>query len=135
MIISGAGESHHPVLMVLMLLASVGTFLSVGLKLPYFAWFGKDSGLKPKEPPENMLWAMGITSFLCLLIGVYPKVLYDLLPFKEAAAEFHPYNLPHLSETIQILLFTGLGFFLLLKRLTSRKPKSIWILTGLTGKC
>ncbi|MGC1403314.1 MAG: Na(+)/H(+) antiporter subunit D [Thermodesulfobacteriota bacterium] len=118
MIISGAGESHHPVLMVLMLLASVGTFLSVGLKLPYFAWFGKDSGLKPKEPPANMLWAMGITSFLCLLIGVYPKVLYDLLPFKEAAAEFHPYNMPHLSETIQILLFTGLGFFLLLKRLT-----------------
>ena len=117
MIIAGAGESHHPVLMVLMLLASVGTFLSVGLKLPYFAWFGKDCGLKPKEPPKNMLWAMGITSFLCLLIGVYPKVLYDLLPFKEAAAEFHPYNMPHLSETIQILLFTGLGFFLLLKRL------------------
>lgn len=118
MIIAGAGESHHPVLMVLMLLASVGTFLSVGLKLPYFAFFGKDSGLQPKEPPKNMLWAMGITSFLCFLIGVYPKVLYDLLPFKEAAAEFHPYNLAHLSETNQILLFTGLGFFLLLKRLT-----------------
>jgi len=118
MIVAGAGEAHHPVLMVLLLLASVGTFLSVGLKLPYFAWFGKDSGLKPKEPPSNMLWAMGITSFLCLLIGVYPKVLYDLLPFKEAAAEYHPYALPHLSETIQLLLFTGLGFFLLLKRLT-----------------
>ncbi len=117
MIISGAGESHHPVLMVLMLLASVGTFLSVGLKLPYFAFFGKDSGLRPKEPPKNMLWAMGITSFLCFLIGVYPKVLYDLLPFKEAAAEFHPYNLPHLSETLQLMMFTGLGFFLLLKRL------------------
>ena len=117
MVVAGAGEAHHPVLMVLMLLASVGTFLSVGLKLPYFAWFGKDCGLKPKEPPKNMLWAMGITSFLCFLIGVYPKVLYDLLPFKEAAAEFHPYAMPHLSETIQILLFTGLGFFLLLKRL------------------
>ena len=117
MIIAGAGESHHPVLMVLMLLASVGTFLSVGLKLPYFAFFGKDSGLQPKEPPKNMLWAMGITSFLCFLIGVYPKVLYDLLPFKEAAAEFHPYNLPHLSETLQLMMFTGLGFFLLLKRL------------------
>jgi multicomponent Na+:H+ antiporter subunit D len=117
MVVAGAGEAHHPVLMVLMLLASVGTFLSVGLKLPYFAWFGKDCGLKPKEPPKNMLLAMGITSFLCLLIGVYPKALYDLLPFKEAAAEFHPYTMPHLSETIQILLFTGLGFFLLLKRL------------------
>ncbi len=122
MVVAGAGEAHHPVLMVLMLLAAVGTFLSVGLKLPYFAWFGKDSGLKPKEPPANMLWAMGLTAFLCFFIGVYPKALYDLLPFKEAAAEFHPYNLPHLSETMQILLFTGLGFFLLLKRLTP-EPK------------
>lgn len=122
MIVAGAGAAHHPVLMVLLLLASVGTFLSVGLKLPYFAWFGKDSGLQPKEPPSNMLWAMGITSFLCFLIGVYPKVLYDLLPFKEVAAEFHPYAAPHLSETVQLLLFTGLGFFLLLKRLTP-EPK------------
>ncbi len=110
MVVAGAGEAHHPVLMVLMLLASVGTFLSVGLKLPYFAWFGKDSGLQPKEPPKNMLWAMGITSFLCFLIGVYPKVLYDLLPYREEAMKFHPYALPHLSETVQILLFTGLGF-------------------------
>lgn len=117
MIVAGAGEAHHPVLMVLLLLASVGTFLSVGLKLPYFAWFGKDCGLKPKEPPANMLWAMGLTSFLCFLIGVYPKVLYDLLPFKEAAAGYHPYSAPHLSETVQLLLFTGLGFFLLLKKL------------------
>ena len=41
-----------------------------------------------------MLWAMGLTAFLCFFIGVYPKALYDLLPFKEAAAEYHPYNLP-----------------------------------------
>ncbi|MFH2047607.1 MAG: Na(+)/H(+) antiporter subunit D [Pseudomonadota bacterium] len=117
MVIAGAAEGGHQYLMLLMLLAAVGTFLSVGLKLPYFAFFGKDCGLKPKEPPKNMLWAMGIAAFLCFIIGVYPKALYDLLPFKEAALEFHPYNMAHMSETLQILLFTGLGFFLLLKRL------------------
>jgi multicomponent Na+:H+ antiporter subunit D len=117
MVIAGAEEAHHPILMMMMLLASVGTFLSVGLKLPYFAFFGKDSGLRPKEPPANMLWAMGLTAFLCFFIGVYPKALYDLLPFKEAAMEYHPYNMPHLSETLQLMMFTGLGFFLLLKRL------------------
>jgi multicomponent Na+:H+ antiporter subunit D len=115
LIVAGAGEAHHPLLMVLMLLASVGTFLSVGLKLPYFAWFGKDSGLQPKEPPKNMLWAMGLTSFLCFFIGVYPQVLYELLPFP---VTYHPYSAAHFSETVQILLFTGLGFFLLLKKLT-----------------
>jgi multicomponent Na+:H+ antiporter subunit D len=119
MVVAGAGEAHHPVLMVLMLLASVGTFLSVGLKLPYFAWFGKDSGLRPKEVPWNMLLSMGLTAFLCFFIGVYPKALYDLLPFP---VEYQPYGAYHLSETVQILLFTGLGFFLLVKKLAP-EPK------------
>ncbi|MFH1488959.1 MAG: Na+/H+ antiporter subunit D, partial [Pseudomonadota bacterium] len=68
-----------------------------------------------KEPPANMLWAMGITSLLCLIIGVYPDVLYILLPF---ASEYRPYNLHHLSEALQILSFTGLVFFLLLAKLS-----------------
>jgi multicomponent Na+:H+ antiporter subunit D len=80
----------------------------------YFAFFGKDSGLKPKEPPKNMLWAMGLTSALCFLIGVYPRALYVLLPFP---VEYHPYNLHHLSEMLQLLSFTGLVFFLLVKKL------------------
>jgi multicomponent Na+:H+ antiporter subunit D len=136
MIVAGAGEAHHPLLMVLLLLASVGTFLSVGLKLPYFAWFGKDCGLKPKEPPANMLWAMGLTSFLCFFIGIYPKALYDLLPFQEAAAEYHPYSAAHLSETVQLLLFTGLGFFLLLKRLQPEAKINLdfdWFYRKFTG--
>lgn len=119
MIVSGAGEAHHVILMLLMLLASVGTFLSVGLKLPYFAWFGKDCGLRPSEPPKNMLWAMGLTSLLCFIIGIYPKALYDLLPFP---VEYHPFTGYHFSETVQILLLTGLGFFLLVKKLAP-EPK------------
>jgi multicomponent Na+:H+ antiporter subunit D len=96
-------------------LAGIGTFLSVGLKVTYFAFFGKGEPVKAKEPPANMLWAMGITSLLCFIIGVYPDVLYVLLPF---ATEYRPYNLPHLSEALQILSFTGLVFFLLLSKLS-----------------
>ncbi len=95
-------------------LAGIGTFLSVGLKVTYFAFFGKEAPIKAKEPPKNMLWAMGLTSFLCFAIGVYPKALYNLLPFP---VEYHPYTLPHLSEMLQILSFTGLVFFLLVKKL------------------
>ena len=40
-----------------------------------------------------------------------------MLPFPDAAAQYHPYNAAHISETLQILLFTALGFFLLLKKL------------------
>ncbi|MDF1555031.1 MAG: Na(+)/H(+) antiporter subunit D [Deferrisomatales bacterium] len=115
MIIAGAGGSHHLVLMIMLLLASVGTFLSVGIKLPYFLFFGKDSGVPAKEPPQNMLWAMGIAAFFCFFLGVYPEYLYKMLPFE---ATYHPYSAYHFSETIQILGFTGLGFYLLRKKLT-----------------
>jgi multicomponent Na+:H+ antiporter subunit D len=40
-----------------------------------------------------------------------------MLPYPDVAAEYHPYTAYHIFETLQILLFTGLGFFLLLKKL------------------
>ena len=68
-----------------------------------------------KEPPLNMLWAMGLTSLLCFIIGVFPQTLYVLLPFP---VDYHPYNAAHLSEMMQILAFTGLVFLLMVKKLT-----------------
>jgi len=116
MIVAAAHEEGHLWLVNFMNLAGIGTFLSVGLKVTYFAFFGKeDAPIKVKEPPKNMLWAMGITSALCFIIGVYPKLLYDLLPFP---VEYHPYTGLHISEMLQILFFTGLIFFLLVKKLT-----------------
>jgi multicomponent Na+:H+ antiporter subunit D len=115
MIVASAHEEGRLWLMSLMNLAGVGTFLSVGLKVTYFAFFGKESTIKPKEPPKNMLWSMGLTSALCFFIGVYPGALYVLLPFP---VEYHPYSLHHLSEVLQILSFTGLIFFLLVRKLS-----------------
>jgi multicomponent Na+:H+ antiporter subunit D len=112
-----------------LLLASAGTFLHTGLKVPYFIWFGKN---RPKqevwdraaEPPVNMNVAMALTSFLCIFIGCYPSWLYHMLPYPEEAFKYLPqvYSGYHISETLQILLFTGLGFFLLLKKLVP-EPK------------
>jgi len=114
MIIAAAGESHRIGLLLMMTLAAVGTFLSVGIKLPYFIWFGKDSGVRAKDAPWNMNLAMGIAAFLCFFIGIYPDYLYKMLPFP---VHYHPYTAYHLSETMQILGFTGLGFYLMVKTL------------------
>jgi len=97
------------------MIASIGTFLSVGLKLPYYIWFNKDSGIKPKEAPLNMKLAMGIAAFICYFLGVYPKFLFDMLPYP---VHWEPYTISHFAEVMQLLLFTGLGFLLLLKKLT-----------------
>jgi multicomponent Na+:H+ antiporter subunit D len=111
----------------LLLLASAGTFLHTGLKVPYFIWFGKNQPKKAvwdraAEPPGNMMAAMLVASFLCIFIGCYTPYLYKMLPFPEVAREYHPYTSYHISETLQILLFTGLGFFLLIRKL---KPEAL----------
>jgi multicomponent Na+:H+ antiporter subunit D len=116
MIVAGAGGAGHLVIMLMLLLASVGTFLSVGIKLPYFIWFGEDKGVPAKDPPGNMVLGMGLAAFFCLFLGVYPHYLYRLLPFTDT--HYDPFTAYHFSETVQLLGFTGLGFYVLRKKLT-----------------
>jgi multicomponent Na+:H+ antiporter subunit D len=114
MVVSAAGESHRAAIFLLLTLASSGTFLHTGLKLPYYMFFGKDRGLRAHEPPRNMLVAMGGAAAACVLIGVLPAVLYSRLPY---SVEYIPYTARHVTSTLGLLGFTALGFFLLLKQL------------------
>jgi multicomponent Na+:H+ antiporter subunit D len=112
MIISAAGEDHRIFIMLMLLLASVGTFLSVGIKLPYFIWFNKT---KPavknvREAPSPMIGGMSIAAFFCIMMGFYPDYLYNMLPYEVL---YEPYTMYHLSETLQLIGFTGLGFYLM----------------------
>ncbi len=94
-----------------MMAASAGVFLHAGIKFPWFVFFQKDSGLRPKDPPWNMKAAMILFSFLCIAIGVYPAPLYALLPYP---VDFVPYTYGHVMESLQLLLFSGLAFFVTL---------------------
>jgi len=115
MIVAAAGEHHQVIIMLMLLAASVGTFLSVGIKLPYFIWYGgKESEFEAAESPWNMQLAMAMAAFLCICIGCYPQYLYRMLPYPVA---YHPYTGYHISETLQIFAFTGLGFYLLVEKL------------------
>jgi multicomponent Na+:H+ antiporter subunit D len=120
MIITAAGNNHQLFIMSMLLLAAVGTFLSVGIKLPYYVFFGpRDSGLTPNEAPWNMQVAMGMAAFMCIFLGIYPDYLYDMLPY---AVQYHPYTSYHLTETFHLLGFTGLGFYIMVKYL---KPHDV----------
>jgi multicomponent Na+:H+ antiporter subunit D len=119
MIVAAGFEEHRTTAAFLLLLASAGTFLHTGLKVPYFIWFGKnncsvETWQRAEDPPWNMRLAMAITAGLCIWIGCYTPYLYKLLPY---AVDYQPYTAYHVSETLQILLFTAVGFFLFLKPL------------------
>ena len=123
MVVSAAGEEHLTVIFLMLTLASAGTFLHTGLKLPYYMFFGKDSGLRAKEPPVNMLVAMGLAAAACILIGVFPGLL--LYPYLPNAVDYVPYTLAHVTSTFGMLAFTALGFFLLLSQLDPERTVSL----------
>jgi multicomponent Na+:H+ antiporter subunit D len=113
-----AAELNHATIVVLLLnLASVGTFLSIGLKVPYFTWFGPERSVKTRPVPWNMYAAMILAGAINLAIGVYPQLLYQAMPFPVA---YQPYSTTHLLETLQLLVFTGIAFWLVVDKIHSK---------------
>ncbi|GAB6061096.1 Na(+)/H(+) antiporter subunit D [Desulfonatronum parangueonense] len=118
-IITSAGESYYYVAKFLLILASVGTFLSVGIKLPYYTWYHEEKvhhkELKPV--PTGMMAAMAATSLLCIVYGIFPGLLYQELPYDMI---FKPFTFPLLVESTQILIFTFLGFWYVRHKMTPK---------------
>ena len=100
-------EEGHPVVWLALLFASAGVFHHAGIKIPFFAFFAHDSGIRTREAPINMLIAMGIAAVLCIGIGVWPWMLYDLLPFK---VDYTPFDGSHILAQIQLLVFSAAAF-------------------------
>ena len=111
MVMDAAAGGHMTGIWFLLLFASAGVFHHAGIKIPFFAFFGHDSGMRPKEAPLNMLLAMGIAAFLCIFIGSFPGPLYSLLPYP---VDYVPYTMPHVVGQTQLLFFSALAFSLLL---------------------
>jgi multicomponent Na+:H+ antiporter subunit D len=91
--------------------ASAGVFLHAGIKFPWFVFFQKDSGLRPDDPPLNMQMGMIFFAVICILLGVFPNVLYFMLPYE---VNYVPYTAAHVVTQLQLLLFSGLAFFVML---------------------
>ncbi|MEM1396396.1 MAG: Na(+)/H(+) antiporter subunit D [Pseudomonadota bacterium] len=110
LIIDAAGENHLFWIWLVLLFASAGVLEHAGIKIPFFTFFAHDSGKRPEEAPLHMLVAMGIAAFLCLFFGLFPGVLYALMPDPEALAEYHPYSAYHVVEQLQLLIWATIAF-------------------------
>ncbi|MGA1456906.1 MAG: Na(+)/H(+) antiporter subunit D [Gammaproteobacteria bacterium] len=110
---SAVVEGYYVWTFVGLLIASAGVMEHSGIKIPYFAFFGQDSGIRCKEAPLHMCLAMGATAVLCITIGWLPGPLYALLPYPTA---YEPYaDLGHSITQLQLLLFAALAFAVLVR--------------------
>lgn len=112
LIISSADKDGYAVVWLVLLFASAGVFYHSGIKIPYFTFFAHDSGIRCREAPWNMLLAMGITALFCIVIGIFPQPLYEILPY---GVGFMPYTTDHVVFQLQLLLFSVLAFAILLR--------------------
>ncbi|HEX7720025.1 MAG TPA: Na(+)/H(+) antiporter subunit D [Woeseiaceae bacterium] len=112
LIMSATAENGYLWVWFMLLFASAGVVEHAGIKVPFFAFFGHDSGRRVPEAPLSMLIAMGATAFLCVAIGIWPSALYAILPF---ASDYAPYTTAHVVTQMQLLLLAILGVAVLMR--------------------
>jgi multicomponent Na+:H+ antiporter subunit D len=112
MIMASVAQEGYLGVWLVLLFASAGVFHHAGIKIPYFAFFAHDSGIRCKEAPANMLVAMAIAAALCIGIGCFPSLLYALLP---RAVDYVPYTASHVLSQTQLLVFSAIAFAVLMR--------------------
>ena len=110
MVLTAAAEEGYWLIWLVLLFASAGVLDHSGIKIPFFTFFAHDSGKRCNEAPLNMLLAMGMAASLCIIIGIFPSLLYSLLPYE---VNFAPYTASHVITQLQLLLFSALAFVIL----------------------
>jgi multicomponent Na+:H+ antiporter subunit D len=107
LILDETAAGGYTIAFLMLLFASAGVFHHSGIKIPFFAFFAHDSGIRVKEAPRNMLIAMGAMAAMCIGIGLFPDLLYRVLPYP---VDYHPYTATHVITQYQILLYSALAF-------------------------
>ncbi len=110
LIMSALGKEGLVFVYFMLLFASAGVLHHSGIKIPFFAFFAHESGIKTKEAPLNMIIAMIIASALCILIGVFPSYFYEILPYQ---IQYQPYDFSHVVGQLQLLTFAAFAFICL----------------------
>ena len=110
LIMSALGEEGLVFVYFMLLFASAGVLHHSGIKIPFFAFFAHESKVKTKEAPINMIIAMVIASVLCIAIGIFPSVFYQILPYEMS---YQPYDFSHVVGQLQLLMFATFAFICL----------------------
>ena len=121
LIMNAMAEGGYHAAEILLMVASVGTLLSIALKVNYFVFFGKADGgterntvLEVKPVPLNMKIAMVMGTAGCVIIGVMPDLLYGLTPF---GSDGHPFTVDHVTQYIELFSAATLAFVMYIRHM------------------
>ncbi|MCY3963539.1 MAG: Na(+)/H(+) antiporter subunit D [Acidobacteria bacterium] len=121
LIMSAAVYKEYFWLWLVLLFASAGVFHHAGIKIPFFAFFHHDSGIRCKEAPRSMLVAMVLAAAASMAIGLLPLAemwfglanpFYELLPYQ---VHYEAYTTTHVITQSQLLFFSALAFATLMR--------------------
>ena len=106
------GGTEYALAYLVLLFASAGVLEHSGIKIPYFTFFAHPTTRKIGKTPKGMTIAMGIAAIMCIGIGVFPSLLYQILPYAKVK---NPYDLSHVTGQLQLLLLAGMAFVVLIR--------------------
>jgi len=119
LIMNAAAETAHWAEMLLMI-ASIGTLMSVTLKVNYFVFWGNsenDIDVDITKVTINQNIAMIIGAGACVVTGLFPNIVYSLTPY---GIDGHPFTVDHVTQYIQLFAAATIAFVMYLEHM---KPK------------
>lgn len=120
LIMNAAAESGYYWAELLLMIASIGTLMSVTLKINYFVFFGKSDielDVNEKDVPLGRRVAMLMGTAGCIIIGVFPNLLYSLTPY---GIDGHPFTVDHITQYAELFAAAAVAFVMYIKHM---KPK------------
>ena len=112
----------------LVMLAGVGTWLSITMKINYFVFFGKsDNDVACGRVPVYMDIAMIIGAALCVITGLLPDLGYGLMPNQTVG---HPFTADHILEYVGLFIGATIPFAVLIRKMAPHDELSLdfdWI--------
>jgi multicomponent Na+:H+ antiporter subunit D len=97
----------------LLIVGGVGTFMSF-IKLGYYVFFHGPATVDPDDAKLGQSVPMLAVGGLCLLLGLFPGVLFEVLPNTATIAEnYTTYTVAHVGEGVALGVAGFVGFFAL----------------------
>lgn len=123
MTVAASLEAEIHEVFTLLEVASIGTFLSITLKMGYFIFLCPYDDIKIERPaPKNMYAGMILGAVLCTMYGCIPDYLYRHLPYEVTYA---PYAPAHVLQFMQMVIVAILPFMMYLNKMEPHTALSL----------